>query len=77
MKERNEKPISQKEVDDATLNFVSRQAQDAILDPNLPEAYKDQVLDVAIGTISKIAEKRAIYESRGRRKKYGKRIRTI
>ena len=77
MKERNEKLTGQKVKDDATLNFVSRQAQEAILDPNLPEAYKDQVLDVAIGTISKIAEKRAIYESSGRRKKYGKRIRTI
>ena len=77
MKERNVKPINQKEADNATLNFVSRQAQEAILDPNLSEAYKDQVLDAAIGTISKIAEKKAIYEAQGRRKKYGKRIRTI
>jgi hypothetical protein len=77
MKERSQKPINQKEVDNATLNFVSRQAQEAILNPNLPESYKDQVLDGAIGTISKIAEKRAIYEAGGRRKKYGKRIRTI
>ena len=77
MKERSGKQINQKEADNATLNFVSRQAQEAILDPNLPEAYKDQVLDIAIGTISKIAEKRAIYEAKGRRRKYGKRIRTI
>ena len=64
MKETEEKQISQKEVDDATMNFVSRQAQEAILDPNLPDSYKDIVLESAIGTIMRIAEKRNAYNTR-------------
>ena len=61
MQERNEKLIGQKAKDDATLNFVCRQAQEAILDPNLPESYKDYVLEAAIATIQKVAEGKAIY----------------
>jgi len=38
MKERGRKYTVQKEKDDAIMNFVSRQAQEAILDPNLPES---------------------------------------
>jgi hypothetical protein len=48
MKENGEKFIGQKEKDDAMMNFVSRQAQEAILDPNLPDYYKDYVLEGAI-----------------------------
>jgi hypothetical protein len=63
MKEREEKLIGQKEKDDATMNFVSRQAQEAILDPNLPESFKDYVLDAAIETLRMIAEKRNAYNA--------------
>ncbi len=61
MKERSEKPINQREKDDATLNFVCRQAQEAILDPSLPESYKDLVLDAAIQTIKKVSEAKTVY----------------
>ena len=64
MKEGKEKFIGQKEKDDAMMNFVSRQAQEAILDPNLPEAYKDEVLNAAVGTILRIAERRSIYDAK-------------
>ena len=67
MKEAREKLIGQKAKDDATMNFVSRQAQEAILDPNLPESYKDDIVGAAVGTILKIAEKRNAYDA-GRRK---------
>ena len=48
------------------MNFVSRQAQEAILDPNLPESYKDDIVGAAVGTILRIAEKRNVYNA-GRR----------
>ena len=70
MNERREILIGQKAKDDATMNFVSRQAQEAILDPNLPESYKDDVLDAAVGTLLRIAERRSAYnagQSEGRR----------
>ena len=43
------------EKENALLDFVNRQAQEAILDPNLPSSYKDEVMDDAIGTIQKVA----------------------
>jgi hypothetical protein len=46
------------------MNFVSRQAQEAILDPNLPESYKDAALEAALDAILKIAEKRNPYDAR-------------
>ena len=49
--------------DDAIMNFVSRQAQEAILDPNLPESYKDAALEAALEALQKIAEKRADYNA--------------
>lgn len=61
MKERIQNLIGQREIDDALMNFVSRQAQEAILNPNLPETYKDEVLEAAIGTIQQVAERRAAY----------------
>jgi hypothetical protein len=64
MKETSEKLLGQKEIDDAMMNFVSRQAQEAILDPNLPEAYKDEVLNAAVGTIFRIAERRSTYDAK-------------
>jgi len=36
------------------MNFVSRQAQEAILDPNLPESYKDEILETALLTFINI-----------------------
>jgi len=63
MKENGEKLIGQKEKDDAMMNFVSKQAQEAILDPNLPESYKDEVLDAAVGTLMKIAERKNAYHA--------------
>ena len=62
MKERGEKLVGRKAKDDATMNFVSRQAQEAILNPNLPESYKDEVLRAAVGTILRIAERRNTYK---------------
>ena len=55
----------------AIQDFVSYQAQEAILNPNLPEAYKDEVLDAAIETIQKVAEGKAVYNA-----KYGEGRRT-
>ena len=63
MKEREEKLIGQKERNDATMNFVSRQAQEAILDPNVPEWYKDYLLKAAIETIRRISDSRPAYNS--------------
>ena len=77
MKERGEKLIGQKAKDGATMNFVSRQAQEAILDPNLPESYKDEVLDAAVGTLLRIAEKRNAYNARLRESRRLKRSHMI
>ncbi len=63
MKETSENLVEQKEKDDAMMNFVSRQAQEAILDPNLPEFYKDKVLNATIATIQRIAERRNTYNT--------------
>ena len=52
--------------DDAIMNFVSRQAQEAILDPNLPESYKDAALEAALAALLRIAEKRSAYRYRPR-----------
>jgi hypothetical protein len=49
------------EMENALLDFVNTQAQEAILDPNLPSSYKDEVVDAAIGTIQKVAERKAVY----------------
>ena len=61
MKGINENKINPREREDALLNFVNRQAQEAILDPTLPNSYKDEVLEAAIDTIRKVAERKAIY----------------
>jgi hypothetical protein len=63
MKENGEKQLSQKERDDALMNFVSRQAQEAILDPHLPGSYKDKLVSAAAATISRIAERRTPYHA--------------
>ena len=61
MKERGQNQIGQREKDNALVDFVCRQAQGAILDPNLPETYKDLVLEAALGTIRGVAENKAVY----------------
>ena len=69
---RSKKTIGVREKDDALMNFVVRQAQEAILNPNLPEADKDAALETAISTIQKVAEKKAAYFAKygeGRRRK--------
>jgi hypothetical protein len=63
MKELREILIGQKEKDDTTLNYVSREAQVAILNPDLSDRIKDEILNEAVGTIHQIAERRWIYEA--------------
>lgn len=63
MKERGRKYTVQREKDDAIMDFVSRQAQEAILDPNLPESYKDAALEAALDAILRIADKRSEYNA--------------
>ena len=62
MKEQNERLIGQKESDDAVLDFVNFQAQEAILNPNLPGDFKDMIVGDAISKIQKIGERRATYQ---------------
>jgi hypothetical protein len=59
-----ERPTSPVEKYDAVLNSVNYQAQEAILDPNLPDAFKDKIVGLAIDTIQKVAEKRAAYNAK-------------
>ena len=60
------------ERENALLDFANRQAQEAIINPNLPSSYKDEVVDSAIGTIQKLAERKAAYYAKygeGRRQR--------
>jgi hypothetical protein len=61
MNEKNKKPVGTTERENALLDFVNRQAQEAILDPNLPDSHKNEVVNAAIGTIQKVAERKAVY----------------
>jgi hypothetical protein len=61
MKERSPNLLEQREKDDALMDFVSYQAQEAILDPNVPDEYKDKLLETAIETIRQVAERKAAY----------------
>lgn len=63
MKEIKQNLIEQREKDDATLSYVSREAQVAILNPDLSDSIKDEILNEAVGTINQIAERRWIYEA--------------
>ena len=63
MKGLREKLLGQREKDDATLNYVSREAQVAILNPDFSDSIKDELLNAAVGTIHEIAERRWIYET--------------
>ena len=62
MKEQSERLIEQKESDDAVLDFVNFQAQEAILNPNLPGDFKDMIVGDAIRKIQRIGERRATYQ---------------
>jgi hypothetical protein len=62
MKEIREILLEQKEKDDTTLNYVSREAQEAILHPDFSDSIKEEILIAAVGTINQIAERRWIYE---------------
>ena len=61
MNEKNKKLTGTREKENALLDFVNYQAQEAILNPNLPGSKKDEILDDAIGTIQKVAERKAVY----------------
>jgi hypothetical protein len=63
MKEIREILLGQKEKDERTLNYVSREAQQAILNPDLSDSIKDEILNEAVGTINQIAERRWVYEA--------------
>ena len=63
MKELREILIEQREKDDATLNYESREAQVAILNPDLSDSIKDEILNEAVGAIHQIAERRWVYEA--------------
>ena len=52
------------ERENALLDFVNRQSQEAILDPSLPDSYKNEVVSAAIGTIQKVAERKAVYHAK-------------
>ena len=59
MKERN--PIEQ---DNAILDFESYQAQESILDPNLPDWFKDKIVSSAVATIKQVGERKASYNAK-------------
>jgi hypothetical protein len=63
MKEIREQLLGQREKDDATLNYVSREAQVAILNPDLSDSIKEEILNTAVGTIHQIGERRWVYEA--------------
>ena len=77
MKERSQNYLRQRAKDDAIMDFVSRQAQEAILDPNLPESYKDAALEAALDALLKIAEKRGNYNTRSREHQGVKQSQTV
>jgi hypothetical protein len=61
MNPRGGKPPEAIERENALLDFVNQQAQEAILNPNLPSSYKDEVVDAVIDTIQKVSERKAVY----------------
>jgi hypothetical protein len=61
MDENKKKLTGTREKENALLDFVNYQAQEAIPNPNLPGSKKDEILDDAIGTIQNVAERKAVY----------------
>ena len=49
--------------DDVLRNTVSRQAQEAILNPDVPDAEKDKVVESAVETIHRIGQNRTTYNA--------------
>ena len=70
MKENEEKIITQKERYDAVLEFVNFQAQEAILNPTLPNDFKDMIVEDAIRKIRRIGEKRGTFQVQHDRKEH-------
>jgi hypothetical protein len=64
MHERSPSPNDQ---DNAVLNFESYQAQEAILNPDLPDWFKDKVVSSAIATITQIGESKGTYNPKPER----------
>jgi hypothetical protein len=63
MKESIEKITKQIAEDQATMNTVSWQAQEVILNPDIPEADKDEVVEAAVETILRIGQNRTTYNA--------------
>lgn len=61
MNERKDKLAAQFVKDERTLDAVSYEAQEAILNPLLSPHRKDGVVGKAVGVILEIAERRATY----------------
>ena len=61
MNERRDKLKEQILKDDRTLDKVSYEAQEAILNPLLSAYRKDAIVGKAVGVILEIAERRATY----------------
>ncbi len=61
MKESIQKLIEQIAEGELTRNSVSWQAQEVILNPDLSETYKDEVVEAAVETILKLGEDRQTY----------------
>src|SRR5690349_21396239 len=64
MKDKNENTNKPRTTDEATINFVSHQAQEAILNPNLDDDYKDWIVNAAVRKINRIADGKIIYDVR-------------
>lgn len=61
MNERKDKFTAQFRKDERTLDAVSYEAQEAILNPLLSPHRKDEIVGKAVGMILEIAERRATY----------------
>jgi hypothetical protein len=61
MNERRDKLAAQFLKDDSTLDAVSYEAQEAILNPLLSPNRKDEIVGKAVDVILEIAERKATY----------------
>ena len=63
MKESIQNLIQKMAEDEVTRNSVSQQAQEVILSPDIPNAYKDEVVEAAVETIHRIGQNRTTYNA--------------
>ncbi len=63
MKENIQNLIEQIAEGELTRNSVSWQAQEVILNPDLSETYKDEVVEAAVETIHRIGQDRTTYNA--------------